>query len=238
MATNNGLNLGLSGSTGSGSFVGSEAPTVVNGIWQNPTLISGGGDVFTVSNSGIPVNQFVMTGVEAGNAPVLSAEGTDTDILLQLSGKGTSGVGIEGTSTNDNAVAGNVGQYIDNIILSGSAVSLTSTVAANVTSIELGAGDWDVGGEVTIAGTATTAGVFRAGVTQTSATIPVTRTSSTAVGGNRAAGDFAAIGDGFITTGQARLSLSGTTTVYLVASASFSGGTATAYGKIYARRVR
>ncbi|HEY6019562.1 MAG TPA: hypothetical protein VIY48_06565, partial [Candidatus Paceibacterota bacterium] len=55
---------------------------------------------------------------------------------------------IKGTSTNDNAIAGDVGELITSTVASASGVSLTSTTAANVTSISLTAGDWDVDGTV------------------------------------------------------------------------------------------
>src|SRR4029077_4886616 len=49
-----------------------------------------------------------------------------------------------GTATNDNATAGNVGEYIESVIPAGAAIAITSATNTNLTSISLTAGDWDV----------------------------------------------------------------------------------------------
>jgi predicted nucleic acid-binding protein len=60
------------------------------------------------------------------------------------------------TQTNDSAAAGKVGEFITSNIVVGSAVALTTGTAANVTSVSLTAGDWDVCGEVDLSTAATT----------------------------------------------------------------------------------
>jgi len=55
---------------------------------------------------------------------------------------------LPGTTTNDNASAGNVGQYITSSVASpGTSVGTTGSTV-NITSILLTAGDWDVHGNV------------------------------------------------------------------------------------------
>lgn len=152
----------------------------------------------------------------------------------------TGGVAIEGTNTNDNATSGNVGEYVSSSILVGSAVSLTSTVAANVTSISLTAGDWDVWGQMVFDTTATTDfTALRAATSRTSATLAPqgddTQGRSNYV---KAAGATGFNGDNAFPVPLARMSLSATTTVYLVALCDFSSSTLAAYGYIAARRVR
>lgn len=144
---------------------------------------------------------------------------------------------IVGVTDASSAAAGSVGEVISSVILVGSAVSLTSTVTANVTSISLTAGDWDVTGEVWLnpAGTTVTAYAL-AGITTTSATmptVPATNTSTSQVFVPATASD-----NPVIPVSPARINVSGTTTVYLVGSASFSVSTNGAYGKIIARRRR
>jgi hypothetical protein len=136
--------------------------------------------------------------------------------------------GIVGTTTNNSASAGYVGEYISSQILFASATSLTTATAKNVTSISLTAGDWDVAGQVSILASVATQAVS-CGISTTSATL----------------GDFSVYSNiGATTTSFSavmptqRISISGTTTVYLVAVASFVSGTATACGFIGARRVR
>ena len=148
----------------------------------------------------------------------------------------TGGTAIKGTNTNDDAAAGYVGEPITSTIAVGSAVSLTTNVTANVTSISLTAGDWDVSGVVLMDSGATT-NITRvtAGTSSTSATADITK------------GYYSHIHSGYVPGGgqframplnTSRFSLSGTTTIYLVALANFTVSTCTAYGTISARRVR
>lgn len=148
----------------------------------------------------------------------------------------TGGTSIKGTNTNNNAAAGDVGEYIESTIAVGSAVSLTTGVVTNITSISLTAGDWDVSGVIIMDSGATT-NVTRvsAGTSSTSATADITK------------GYYSHIHSGYVPGGgqframplnTSRFSLSGTTTIYLVALANFTVSTCTAYGTISARRVR
>ena len=158
-----------------------------------------------------------------------------TGNTLQVSGVTVSRGQFPGTSTSDNATAGNIGELIESSIASGSAVSMTTASPANITSISLTAGDWDVWGNVwiTLNGGTTTTQLIGA-INTTSATLP------TAPG----AGAYTQLNTGTVgqpwgwPAGQRRISISGTTTVYLVGQASFSGSTLSMYGYIGARRVR
>lgn len=143
--------------------------------------------------------------------------------------------GVICTTTNNNAAAGYLGEYIESVINSGLAVSLTTNTAANITSISLTAGDWDVTGGIGFAQSGTTASLYQAGSSTTSATLPVTGEASWVQY------PFAVVvtGDKFMSPiPTVRYSLSGTTTIYLVASATFSAGTVSAFGTIRARRIR
>jgi hypothetical protein len=143
---------------------------------------------------------------------------------------------IPGTTTNDSATAGNIGEYISSTVLSGSAVAATSGVVFNITSISLTAGDWDVWGNVAITpsvGVTTTAIVGSA--SSTSATHP------SFPGGGAFLVKQLAFTSGATQAypiGMARFSLASTTTVYLVCTLEFSGGSLSGYGFIGARRAR
>lgn len=138
--------------------------------------------------------------------------------------------GIVGTTTNNNANAGSVGEYISN---STAGTSLTAGTTANCTSASLTAGDWDVTAVVRFnpAGT-TTINFEYAGINTTSATLG-------------ALGTFV-LNTNTFTTGSGsytqapivRVSLASTTTVFAVAQASFAASTMTCDGFIRARRVR
>ena len=141
--------------------------------------------------------------------------------------------GIVGTTTNNVPNAGSVGEVIAASVAGSSAVPLTSGTIANVTSISLTPGDWDVWGNVAFSPSATISEAEGA-VSQTSANFP----------GIIAGGIFIypyTSGSAALTvgaTGATVMRLAATTTVYLTASATFSSGTCAAYGVIYARRRR
>ena|ERR1700741_2364946 len=187
MATNNAVNVGLAGSTGTGSFVGSNAPTLLD----------------PVSNK-ITFNDNTK--------------------------------GIVGTTTNDNAAAGYVGEFISSNIPTAT-VTLADTVIADITSISLTAGDWDLWGNVIFtpdSGATLIVGVA-GGISSTSATF-----DPDAAGGARFD-----IGANFIANTSPtfcglfrRYSLSAPTTIYLVVKCDFSVDGVKAGGFIGARRIR
>lgn len=136
-----------------------------------------------------------------------------------------------GTITNDNAVTGEVGEYILQTVPIGSAVALTTAVPTNITSISLTAGDWDVSGLVQMA---------PAGSTITVSVRGTINTTSASMGQIFASDYPAAVAAAVInlTVPTIRLSLATTTTVYLVTNAQFTTSTLAGYGFIAARRIR
>ena len=143
-----------------------------------------------------------------------------------------------GTATNDNAAAGNIGEYVSSSVASGSAVSLTANTAANMTSIAITPGDWEIELSGYIGGGSTT--------TVTRAEMSISTTSATE---NTTPGAIAYWSAG--TTGLTpfnnnplyfhateRLSINVTTTVFAVALANFSASTCNTYGILRARRAR
>lgn len=140
---------------------------------------------------------------------------------------------IPGTTTNNNATAGNIGEFISSTV---SGVSMSNSVIKDITTISLTAGDWDVWGSIvtTPAGTTTTSRII-GWINTTTAAAP-----SPPNGG--AYGDISiAVPAGQISVapvGTMRLSFASTTTVYLTADVVFAVSTLTAGGFIGARRVR
>jgi len=180
----------------------------------------------TVSGTGF-VNRFASPG-PIGN----TAASTGAFTTLSSTGAFTpsSANGIVGTTTNDNANAGSVGEFVSN---SASGTSLTNNTPANVTSVSLTAGDWDVSGTIQFAaGAGATATQIIAGVSSTSATFGGVGTFSTL------SLTFATATSSTIASPVARFSLSTTTTIFLVGQSTFAGGTMTANSFIRARRVR
>ena len=139
--------------------------------------------------------------------------------------------GIVGTTTNDSASAGYVGELQS--IYNSTGVAATANVAGNVTSISLSAGDWDVYGQcVIIPDVGQVIAVGYSALTTTSATFPLAAFGTAGWIGNNFTGDGAS---GLALVPNFRLSLSATTTVYLAYYANVS---ATIKGGIYARRRR
>lgn len=138
-----------------------------------------------------------------------------------------------GTTTNDNAAAGQGGEYLTATLASGSAITLTNNVVANVTSISLTPGDWDVTGIANLAAIGTASSVAF-GITATSATLP----TPGGMGYFQLTLTGSPLSTVTIPMGMTRFSLAVTTTVYLVAVAGFTTGTTTSFGTIRARRMR
>ena len=145
---------------------------------------------------------------------------------------------LKGSTTNDSVAAGNIGEYISSSVVSGSGVALTTATAKTVTSISLTAGDWDVTGNVGFTSAALTS------ITEFAQSISQTNNTHDTAPGSYAARDTAAIIPGassilnVMSPNTIRISLAGTTTIYLIASAVFTASTLTAYGLIAARRAR
>lgn len=144
------------------------------------------------------------------------------------------------TATNDNATAGNAGEYKSTVGTSGAPVTLVNNTGNNVVTLSLTAGDWDVWGTVYLTpGAGTTIGSAQVGASSTSATVPATAGdfNSTYWG---ASGVIASSFPSSVTqeAPKVRISLSATTNVFLAVNANFSGGALTTFGAIKARRAR
>lgn len=146
---------------------------------------------------------------------------------------------LPGTTTNDNAVAGNIGEYIQSVISQAAAISLTSVTATNITSITLTAGDWDINGTIDVATNGTTKIIsIDASISNTSATIDVSpdRRSFLTYGSSTGLVPGATVL--VVPINTTRVSIATSTTFYLVTTGQFNSGTLSGFGFIRARRVR
>jgi len=146
--------------------------------------------------------------------------------------------GIIGTTTNDSAAAGSVGEFVSATTSFAAPVSLTTDTAADIASISLTAGDWDVWGNVAFLGNAATLVQYQTGwVSSTSATNPGRDSVTQQVFSAAGVAIFAAADSSF-NVQQRRISIASTTTIYLSAQSGFSVNSTSGYGNIFARRVR
>ena len=242
LATPSSANLAaaITDETGSGALVFATSPTLVTPtlgvasatslkLGSNGLLDTNNNEILALTATGSAVNYLTLANAATTGSPSLIATGSDSNISWTLQGKGTGTPAIKGTGTNDSAAAGYVGEYISSQIPFASATSLTTATAKNVTSISLTAGDWDVSGQVSILPSVAIQ-ALSVGISTTSATLPDFSLYSNIGGPNMTSAGLSIL--------TQRISLSATTTVYLVAVASFASGTATACGFIGARRAR
>lgn len=205
--------------SGNLSVTGSFSPT---SLMTSTLLVTG-----TTSAQDIHATSLSISGTTS--AQNINASGT-----LIATGTTTPVAGLVGKTDNSSAAIGIVGEIIESTVLVGAAVSITTDTTANITSISLTSGDWDVWGNVWSApagGTTTTA--LAMDISTTSATL------STRPNGGASNGVGSAIaGNTMGVFGQKRLSLSSTTTVYLVTNMQFGVSTMSGYGYIGARRRR
>lgn len=145
--------------------------------------------------------------------------------------------GIIGSTTNDSAATGSVGEYVSSTVLSsGSPVSLTTTTITAITSLSLSAGDWNVWGNVYyIPATGTTLLNSYNWISTDNGTLP---DPAIATYQNVVQSSFASSGGATMLPPMVRISLTGTTTVYLLVRPNFSVSTLTGAGFIAARRIR
>lgn len=163
-------------------------------------------------------------------------------VLLYGSAVVASGVGggglvsrVLGTTTNDAASAGYVGELIEGVRAQASAVGVGGA-GVDITSVTLTAGDWDVGANVAFLGAPVGGTRFAIGVGTTSAAVPATAAQGNTTHGTSVAPTASA--ESSLAIVPFRVSLAATTTYYLTAVANFSSGSTTAAGRLSARRVR
>lgn len=209
---------GITGATTNGTALTLVAPvlgTPASGVITN---LTGTCTSCTASNA------TTAAGFSAGSASNLNA-GT-------LPAARTNGH-MNGTATNDNAAAGEVGEFMSN---TAGAVALTTDVTANVGQLTLTAGDWDVfcAGITSGAGATSTTNV-RLALNTTSATLPASTPFQYFQFRNASVADFIFSP----TVGPHRVSITGASvTWFCVAQATFSGGTYGISANIRARRMR
>jgi len=125
----------------------------------------------------------------------------------------------KGVTDGSDAAAGDIGEYLT----ASASTPLTNAASANVVSLSLTAGDWDVSGHVQFVASGGTLSAFGCGVggidVLINATIPPGSTQQQ------------------LATAPRRYNVTAATTVWVVAVGFFSGGV-TASGAIRARRAR
>ena len=139
------------------------------------------------------------------------------------------GISLSGTNTNDSASTSYLGEFLT----ASASVALTTGTAANLASLSLTAGDWDLWAIVQFdgAGATVTSDVWTS-IGTTSATMNTTLGQSGRWRGAATTDLFFPMSFGL------RVSLASTTTYYLTGQASFTTSSYTGRGLLRARRAR
>lgn len=203
------------------------------------TIAAGGiasGAVTLAKHAALAALSVIGNATNSAAIPTAIAAATDGHILRRLGtaidfGKILTSM-ITGTATNNNATAGDIGEYVSSTLANGSATALVTATAKTITSISLTAGDWDVSGNVGFTGTATASTVEVSSISL----VNNTRGSTDANEGILVFSTGLLLSN--VPTPTVRISIASTTTIYLVGYSTFSGGTMNGYGTIRARRAR
>lgn len=223
VASINGVALGSTTAASGNLLIGSGTQWVTHAITGDWTITSAGASTVAKVN-----------GVSYGASPATNTfplvTGANTVTYTATSQ-------IPGSTTNDSASAGNVGEYISSTVLVGAAVALSSGTASNVTSISLAAGDWMSHATVSYtANAATTASAYWGNINTVSATLNSLPGAGALI---NLVGSFpAGLASPTLPVGSIRLSLAGTTTTYLVTESLFATNTMASFGFIGAWRRR
>lgn len=209
-------------------------------------VLSGGAATPTMTNT-TTTGKFIDGSADEIQLTV-QGHSTQTNGLLVVENSGgtnllevtlTNGTQIVGTTTNDNATLGHVGQLLESVVASASSVALTTATRTDMTSLSLTAGDWDV----TILMTIRLVGNSTMTVVSTGiGTASGTSTTGLVDGNNvtELAGTWTSGADTVVVVPAFRVSLAGTTTYYAKIRCVFVVGTGSvsAFGRLSARRVR
>jgi hypothetical protein len=209
--------------TGTGAPMLNTSPKLITSL-----LDTNGNTILGVTPAASAVN-YVNIGNNATTLqPFINVQGSDTNIALTLTGKGTGGINLSGCTDASSATAGFVGEVIQNTITYASSTSFTSGSTVNLTSINLTSGDWDIYASAGLNGTTVTA--LYSGISNSSGNLPNPEFQASL---NGTGGAFARLS---VPSQNQSVGLGGET-YYLVISGTGTGSMIM-YGRIWARRRR
>lgn len=210
-------------------------------IWQGHDGTAFGSSARILSNTtqiqavGSHGGSLLFQTVPNSSTTLTTALTIDQDQSATFAGKITPSAGIVGTATNNNATAGNVGEYVESLVTSYTNIPGATTAWGDLTSISLTAGDWDVTGFVDWS---------LNGSVQTVAQIGISTTSGNSATGLVDGNNMATLVIATAAQNRAgvipayRMSLSGTTTVYFKLNATYTVATPQYVCRLSARRMR
>lgn len=154
--------------------------------------------------------------------------------INSLIGRASGAAPIAGVTDGSNAAAGQVGEYLTTNLLGGSPLAMVSTVARDILTLALTAGDWDVWADISITPAGGSPTGTHAWIGTVSATAPTSGASTADLWWQLMPAGTAALS---WPVGRQRFNLSAPGNAYLSIVSTFPG-TSSAYGMIAARRMR
>lgn len=210
------LSLGGASSTPGGFFLFNSAGTFFENLIAGPSISSS----FTLA----------LPNTSGATGQLLTSDG-GTGTGWTWSGNGQ----IKGTATNDSATSGNTGETITGTTATASQTTATPRAA---TSVSLTAGDWDCAAVATYTPTASTSITRLEAGLNTSVAFQTIGTVTGTVQWLEPATIPATTSPLTMTVPTTRFSIASTTTVDLVADATFTASTMTTGGAITCTRIR
>lgn len=209
--------------TGTAGIVLTDSGVAIGNI-PSPAF-TGGLFVNTVPSA---ANYVAISPEPTGFSPQIASAGADANSGLVLNGKGTGGAILQGITSGATVPAGYVGQLLVN---SASGVSLTNGSAANLTTVNLTPGSWDLQCNAEFVPASSTT------VAQIAAGVGTTSQSLGSVGQmTYLQASFSTGAIQYITTPTYRVTVSGNTTAYCVGFSVFGASTMAGNGYIRATR--
>lgn len=214
---------------------------ILSGAAGSPTFSNTTTTAKTIDGSADAV-QLTVQGHSTQTSDIFLVEKSDGTDLLQVTN--VNGTAIRGTTTNDAAATGFVGQELTQTRARASATGLTTGTALsiNASALQLTAGDWDVTATCGIIPAAsTTITQNNCSISKTTNTTPtpiVTPSGNEVRIVNTYPAAYVPAGDVVLIVPTMRVTLSTQTDFFLVEELAFGASTATTYGYIRARRVR
>lgn len=184
----------------------------------------------SIAESGSQVT--VTAGVDANNNNTLTW-GLASNLQVQTLTANTQLIG-KGTTTNDNAPAGYIGEYFEVQVTQANAVTMPSGNVVTLMSLAPGqGGDYETGGVIAFTGNAGTIVFAGGGATLSAANLPDTGNRVNWLGRNSSLPvDFS------MTIPASRMSLAANQSVHLNGQSSYGTGTLLGYGRMSMRRRR
>ncbi len=165
-----------------------------------------------------------------GKAVITPTTGTNWQVSILAAGQ------TQGTTTNDNAGAGFVGEVITTNVTLSNAKQITTNSSITLGSVSLTAGDWDCRGTAAHQLSATTTATkLSASLVTTDGVLGIQGTDGTTTVVPASAISTSGVD---LKMGPVRESLASLTTVFLVDGATFATSQLWAYGSITCRRMR